>query len=101
MIQERPLPWFSWSCSVKCKEVHEGLEQFVLNSPYDIHGSVLSILNKRAEVRGLTSADETKLKWQLLSGTHRTHNGLLFSKATATFQVSLAINYSSTVSFIL
>ena len=88
MIQERPLPWFSWLCSVKCKEVHKGLEHFVLNSPYNIHGSVLSRLKKRAEERGLTSADEAELKWQLLSGTHKTHNEMLFSKATATFQVS-------------
>jgi len=74
-LQERPLPWFSWLCSVECKEVHKDLQHLVLTSPHDIDASKLSEY-------------EPKVKWQLLSGVHKTcDNETLFAKATAIFQV--------------
>lgn len=87
MMQERPLPWFSWLCSVECKEVHNDLQHLVLTSPRDIDASKLRILMKTEE-GGLTSEYEPKVKWQLLSGVHKTSdNETLFAKATAIFQV--------------
>ncbi|XP_020264457.1 uncharacterized protein LOC109840292 isoform X2 [Asparagus officinalis] len=84
-LQERPLPWFSWLCSIECQEVHNDLRQMVLTSPHEIHASTLSLLKKTEE--DLISEGEPKVNWQLLSGAHKTcDNEMLFSKATAIFQ---------------
>lgn len=91
MSQE--LPEGNWFCCFDCSRIHSALLNLVSCGAENLSDSLLSLLQKKHEEKGLEIGDGLDIKWRILNWKLAASDGTrkLLSKAVAIFHVSLSI----------
>ncbi|KAL4188954.1 hypothetical protein AMTRI_Chr08g204640 [Amborella trichopoda] len=82
----KELPEGKWFCCVDCSMIHVTLQKLITNRAEMLSDSLLDIIKRKHEEKGLTMDSETGMQWQLLSGkAWHLNDGCLLSKANTMF----------------
>ncbi|ERN07767.1 hypothetical protein AMTR_s00012p00102710 [Amborella trichopoda] len=82
----KELPEGKWFCCVDCSMIHVTLQKLITNRAEMLSDSLLDIIKRKYEEKGLTMDSETGMQWQLLSGkAWHLNDGCLLSKANTMF----------------
>ncbi|KAI4364239.1 hypothetical protein MLD38_020359 [Melastoma candidum] len=82
----RELPQGDWFCSVDCSRIHSTLHDLIVRGSEKLQESLLNVIRKKHEERGLEKVDNIDVRWRLLSGNlHSLESRRLLSEAVAIF----------------
>ncbi|KAI4378706.1 hypothetical protein MLD38_016147 [Melastoma candidum] len=82
----RELPQGDWFCSMDCSRIHSTLHDLIVRGSEKLQESLLNVIKKKHEERGLEKVDDIDVRWRLLSGNlHSFESRRLLSEAVAIF----------------
>ena len=86
------LPEGNWFCSTNCNQIHSALVNLVAGGENSLPDSLLSLVKKKHEEKGLDIGVGLDIKWRLLNWklASSVETRKLLSKAVAIFHVSIS-----------
>ncbi|KAK9279234.1 hypothetical protein L1049_012912 [Liquidambar formosana] len=82
----KELPKGKWFCSTDCDGIHAALQKLVIHGEEELPESLLTVIKKKHEEKGLESSANLDIRWRLLSGKVASdETRMLLSKAVAIF----------------
>ncbi|KAG7961200.1 hypothetical protein I3843_09G004200 [Carya illinoinensis] len=68
MAYLKELPEGEWFCSMDCTRINSTLQKLLVRGPEKLTESLLDVIKRKQEERGLDTINDTDVRWRLLSG---------------------------------
>lgn len=90
------LPGGKWFCCLECIRIHSALQKLLVRGEEKLPDSLLNVIKKKHESKGLNTNTDYDVRWRLLSGKlASSETKVLLSEAVAIFHVSIAFAVTS------
>ena len=91
-LVQQELPKGEWFCSMDCTRINSTLQKLLLKGAEKLPDSLLDVIKRKEEERGLQSFNNIDVRWRLLSGKITSPETRFYlSEAVAIFHVSSAL----------
>lgn len=89
LLLQQEIPKGKWFCCINCKRIHSTLSKLVVRGFEKIPESLLTVVKKKFDEKGLDYRNGFDVRWRLVNGNVGTsETRLLLSQALDIFHVS-------------
>lgn len=88
-LLQQELPEGEWFCSMDCTRINSTLQKLLVRGPEKLPDSLLDVIKRKQQERGLESINDIDVRWRVLSGKIASPETRFYlSEAVAIFHVS-------------